>query len=175
MNRLLLSFFASLLTVTLNAQIYVGGTLGMSFSRDVATATTYIQSRNRVSVAPEIGYSFNKLFSLGASVGYNWAERAGSHHITIAPYARITFVQWAHFGLFVDALYEYSFNLQTSDVGLNTWKAGLSPGIKIPVTDKCGFTTRIAFIGWERYLKEIVFLPSLNIINSASVGFYWTL
>ena len=175
MKRLVLPFFALLLTVTLNAQVYVGGTLGMSFSRDIATATTYIQSRDHVTIAPEIGYSFNKLFSLGASVGYNWTESVGSHHITIAPYARITFVQWEHFGLFADALYEYSFNLQTSDVGLNTWKAGLAPGIKIPITEKCGFTTRIAFIGWQRYLKEIVFLPSLNIINSASVGFYWSL
>lgn len=175
MKKFIILLGTLLLAVTLNAQVYVGGNLGISFYRDVTTSSARVESKNYFSIAPEIGYAFNKYFSLGTSVLYQWNE-SGSQRFAVSPYARCTFAQWEHFGLFVDALFEYSSSY-TSPIRsrYNSWQAGLAPGFKIPITPKCGLTTRIAFLGWKKVGDEVVFFPSVNFINSATVGFYYNL
>lgn len=171
MKNLLTFAIGLLLSMTLNAQVYVGGNLGLSLSRDVRRGNLGISGTNQLSVAPEVGYTFNKYLSMGASVGYSLRE-GESYSLSVAPYFRYTFVQWEHFGLFVDALYEYTTLLQSSPSRINLWKAGLAPGIKVPITPKCGLTTRIAFIGWKSFMGQTFFYPTVNVINSASLGFY---
>ena len=172
MKRFILFVSTLQLTLTLNAQVYVGGNVGMSFYRDVTTSSARVESKDYFSIAPEIGYAFNKYFSLGTSVLYQWNE-SGSQRFAVAPYARFTFAQWEHFGLFVDALFEYSSSY-TFPIRLryNSWQTGLTPGFKIPITPKCGLTTRLAFLGWKKVVDDVVFFPSVNFINSATVGFY---
>lgn len=175
MKKFIILLGTLLLAVTLNAQVYVGGNLGLSFSRDVSTPTMSIESRNYFSVAPEVGYSFNKYFTLGTNVQYQW-NKGNTHSFSVSPFARCTFAQWEHFGLFIDALFEYrTYAVSQTGSRHNTWQAGLAPGFKIPITPKCGLTTRIAFLGWKKVGDEVVFFPSVNFINSATVGFYYNL
>ena len=143
--------------------------MGLLFSRDDSRESTAIKGANQLSVAPEVGYTFNKNLSLGASVGYGIREGESSR-ISVIPYIRCTFVQWEHFGLFVDALYEYTTTLQSSPSRVNLWKAGLAPGIKVLITPRCDLTTRIAFIGWQSFMGQTFFYPTVSMINSASLG-----
>ena len=171
MKKLFFFAVAVLLSLTLHAQVYVGGNLRLSLSRDVSTVSTAITGTNQFSIAPEVGYTFNKFLSLGASVGYGIREGESSR-ISVKPYIRCTFVQWEHLGLFVDALYEYTTTFQSSPSRINLWKAGLAPGIKVPITPRCGLTTRIAFIGWQSFMGQTFFYPTVSMINSASLGCY---
>ena len=54
---------------------------------------------------------------------------------------------------------------------------GLAPGIKIPITARCGLTSRLAFIGLHygpvSHLKY--FEAHTNILDGASVSFYYFL
>ncbi len=101
MKNLLTFAIGLLLSMTLNAQVYVGGNLGLSLSRDVRRGSLGISGTNQLSVAPEVGYTFNKYLSMGASLGYALREGESSS-LSLVPYFRYTFMQWEHFGLFVE-------------------------------------------------------------------------
>ena len=171
MKKLFIFAVAVLFSLTLHAQVYVGGNLGLSLSRDARRGSMVNTGTNQFSVAPEVGYTFNKYLSMGASVGYALREGESSS-LSLVPYFRYTFMQWEHFGLFVDGLYEYTTTFQSSPSRIILWKAGLAPGIKVPITPKCGLTTRIAFIGWKSFMGQTFFYPTVSMINSASLGFY---
>lgn len=172
MKRFLCLTLLIMCVLTAQAQGYVGGNLGFKYNRPFTTSAVIVGGNTQFSIAPEIGYSFNKYLAVGASFRFRF-ENGGVSYFSVVPYTRFTFAQWEHFGLFVDALFDYTTSLPSSSGSkVQTWDAGLAPGIKIPITSKYGLTTRFAFLGWRHIYKESFFMPTVSFINSSTVGFY---
>lgn len=108
MKKILLSaLFAATAFAGANAQMYVGGTVGLETSKAKgASAVT------NVSIAPEIGYMLTKELALGLEVSYkhsgNYSDEllpAGTYKgntFRIAPYVRYNFSAIGKFVPFID-------------------------------------------------------------------------
>lgn len=181
MKRVFLFIVTMLAAANLYAQVYVGGGLGVHIYSDLwgdnleKIPSVQISGRvNQVSVMPEIGYAFNDWLSVGTTVSFQW-RRPDANRFTVRPYIRGTLPLGEHFGLYLDA--EYSYYRYQIDKYFQGMTVGLAPGIKIPITARCGLTSRLAFIGLHygpvSHLKY--FEAHTNILDGASVSFYYFL
>ena len=70
MRKLLLSIFMlCILSVAANAQVYMGGTFGFTYRKDVNDV-----SKRDFTLVPEIGYQLNDKISTGLNLGYRHIE-----------------------------------------------------------------------------------------------------
>ena len=172
---------AILVAANLSAQVYVGGGVGVHVGTGAwgGNVRNYggnvkVTENSHVSIAPEIGYAFNDWLSMGTSVSFLW-KTPDVNQFTVTPYVRGTLPLGDHLGLFLDVLYSYCRD-KREDHSSNMM-AGLAPGIKIPITPRCGLTSRLAFIGLEYIpLTGLRFFEAhTTIMNSGSISFYYLL
>lgn len=172
---------AILAAANLSAQVYVSGGIGVRVGtsawggnlRDYG-GTVNVTENNQVSISPEIGYAFNDWLSMGTSVSFLW-KTPDVNQFTVTPYVRGTLPLGEHLGLFLDVLYSYCRD-KREDYSSNMM-TGLAPGIKIPITPRCGLTSRLAFIGLEYVpLTHLRFFEAhTTLMNSGSISFYYIL
>lgn len=94
MKKIMLSLMIALVSVCASAQVYIGGTAGISSNKigDSDSKTAY-------KLIPEIGYQFNNKWDAGIEVGIQKGDvckiaRVGdATTFTIAPYVRYTAVE----------------------------------------------------------------------------------
>lgn len=121
--------FVLIVCMPIKAQVYIGGSLGISVARDVvASSTTRYVGNNYFFVAPEVGYSFNPYLALGASAGYRLnsiADMDNRSYVSASSYIRGTFLHFEHFEMFVDALFATPGHLTphpiTNSPGISGW------------------------------------------------------
>ena len=98
MKKIVLLLLVVCATVSMNAQVYVGGTAGFwSNDKDDADETSFV-------IAPEIGYNFNEKWAIGAELGYGYGKKQGvkDDALFINPYARYTYCETGIVRLFLD-------------------------------------------------------------------------
>ena len=139
-----------------NAQVYVGGTAGINSVKVAGgdTETTF-------KVLPEVGYSLNDKWAVGASLG--WSKGNGladlkrdditagdlTQTFEVNPYVRYTFVKGNVVNVFVDGGLGYKhYNGQG-----NAWNAGFKPGVAVNV-DKFSFVAHVGFVGFKSYKEK---------------------
>ena len=143
-------FAVAMLTLTANAQIYLGGELGMWREwQDGA-------NKSSVSVLPEVGYTLSDQLAIGTVIGYryNYEKGAKVNALEVAPYLRYTFLQLDNVNLFVDGgfgfyTYKYKNAAGVSSDAQNAWEVGLKPGVAVNLTDKLSFVTHFGFLGYR--------------------------
>lgn len=140
MKKIFLTLFLAFGCISMtNAQIYVGGTFGFSYSK-LSLGEGSKQSGSSFKILPEVGYKINKYFAVGANTGYIKGYAAlGSFDpsdfkafantiistvtdITsddmlglnlsafhIAPYVRFSFFESDRFEIFVDGVFGLNF------------------------------------------------------------------
>lgn len=93
MKKILMSLAVAFVSLAANAQVYVGGNVGIASSKkgNADAVTTY-------KVLPEIGYNINENWAIGTTVGFGKGnpvsiEDESSNYVTVEPYARYTFVR----------------------------------------------------------------------------------
>ena len=72
---LFLGVLLFVLTASVNAQVYVGGTLGISAENYKTEGKSYTNSV--YSISPEIGYNINQHWAVGASLGLFYSVSGG--------------------------------------------------------------------------------------------------
>lgn len=86
-----MTLVAVAMATTMNAQWYVGGTVGYNYTKD---KNTDVKS-NTFVITPELGYNLNEKWAVGMKIGYayNKVDDAKSNEFVVNPYARYTFVK----------------------------------------------------------------------------------
>lgn len=144
MKRIVLLLFLALGVISMQAQVYVGGSFGFWYNDDVTEKTTF-------SISPEVGYHLNHKWALGVSLGLvqEKVDEAKATGFAIAPYARFSFYDQGMVRLFVDGGFGYSTISHKDADNTNGFEVGLKPGIALKLNDHFNLIGKIGFLGYR--------------------------
>jgi len=152
MKKILMTLVATAMAVSMNAQIYVGGSVGVGSvkygSHDAETTYKFV---------PEIGYNLNDDWALGVAFGYqkgtcslgngNYGQDVDTELLQLSPYVRYTAVKSKLVNVFVDG-----------GVGIGSYKdlgtqfqLGLRPGVAVNLNESISFVAHVGFIGFDSF------------------------
>ena len=152
MKKIMLSLAMALVSVCASAQVYIGGTAGISSNKigDGDSKTAY-------TLMPEIGYEFNNKWEAGLEIGIKKGEVCElspvgeSTTFTVAPYVRYTALETKLVNLFVEGTIGYS---SYSKGGGDAYEAGIKPGLAVKLSKHVEFISKIGFLGYRGYSPE---------------------
>lgn len=147
MKKIFMSLALALVSVCASAQVYVGGTMGISGNKngDGDTKVAY-------KFVPEIGYQFNKQWTAGISFGLQKgevckiAEVPESVTYTVAPYVRYNFVNSKLFDVFMEGTVGYG---RVTKVDADVFEIGVKPGVALNLSDKFSLISKVGFLGYR--------------------------
>ena len=153
MKKVLMTLAVAFVAVAANAQVYVGGNVGIASSKsgNGDNVTTY-------KVLPEVGYNINKDWAVGTTLGWGKGtpvniEGESRNYFTVQPYARYTFVHSKYVNVFVDGGFGYTHYNHAHHVlgtpSVNEWSVGLKPGVAVNLNQKLSFVAHVGFAGWK--------------------------
>ena len=152
MKKIMLSLAMALVSVCASAQVYIGGTAGISSNKigDGDSKTAY-------TLMPEIGYEFNNKWEAGLEIGIKKGEVCELHAVPeattfiVAPYVRYTAVETKLVNLFVEGTIGYG---SVSKGGGDSYEVGIKPGLAVKLTKHVEFISKIGFLGYRGYSPE---------------------
>ena len=178
MKKLLALAVVALASVSASAQFYYGGELG--FTRNATDNVT------TVTVAPEVGYTFNDHWSFGGVLDYDYIYERGidTNIFEISPYARYTYASVASDKLkfFVDGGVGFGVQKQKyQDAGF-VYHIGFRPGFSFALNDHYSLVAHIGQLGWDgatdkaagEYARKNKFTWNVFNWNDISFGFYYS-
>lgn len=149
MKKIMLSLAMALVSVCASAQVYIGGSAGIS-SNKVGDA----DSKVAYKFIPEIGYQFNNKWEAGLSVRVEKGDVCDLKQVgeattfVIAPYARYTAIETKIVNLFLEGSVGYG---SVSKGGGNYYEAGIKPGLAVKLTDHVNLISKVGFLGYRGY------------------------
>lgn len=114
MKKFVILLFVLAASLSVKAQVYVGGSLGLWHNDDA--------DRTSFTLAPEVGYELNEAWSVGATLAFTHSKtkvekiKTITNGFAFAPYARYSFFNSKIIRLFVDG---GIVNPEKPDVPLN--------------------------------------------------------
>ena len=146
MKKILMTMAAMLVTMTMSAQMYVGGEVGFSsVSYDGNSTST-------INIRPEVGYVLDDNWGLGIMIGYGQSGKGNSKltTLTVNPYARYTFAKFDRVNLFLDGGFTFT-NIDSKSAGYktNVFSVGVKPGVAVNLNDKISFVSHLGFLGYK--------------------------
>ena len=160
MKKVLLTIVAIAMATTMNAQWYVGGSVGFA-SVKVGGGN----SETVYKILPEVGYALNKNWSFGVALGYQkgayvagtsftqvvMANQGGALNtaevFSVSPYARYTFLK----GKLVDIFCDAGLDFASIKDGGTLFGFGARPGLAVKATEKLSFVTHVGFLGFNSF------------------------
>ena len=100
MKKFVILLFVLAASLSVKAQVYVGGSLGLWHNDDA--------DRTSFTLAPEVGYELNEAWSVGATLAFTHSKtkvekiKTITNGFAFAPYARYSFFNSKIIRLFVD-------------------------------------------------------------------------
>jgi len=156
MKKFLMTIAAAFVAVSMNAQLYLGGSLGFgSWSTQKLLGD---KSEAVFSILPEIGYNLNDQWAIGTVIGYqnnkfnnvvniDGVNVAGHEAaFTFNPYARFTYLKAGSVNLFIDGGVDFSSATKGDCTYLGF---GFKPGVAINLNDKFSFVSHLGFVGYQ--------------------------
>ena len=178
MKKLLLLAVLAMASLTASAQFYFGGQVGVS--RNATDNTT------SVIIAPEVGYSFNDVWSFGGVLDYEYQyyNKINLNVFEISPYARFKFASVANDNLkfFVDGGVGFGVQKVTDyDAGF-VYHIGFRPGMSYSFNDHWSIVAHLGQLGWEgatdkatgAYGRKNQFTWNIFNWNDLMFGFYYS-
>ena len=140
MKKLLLFVVIAFVSFCANAQFYLGGTAGISVNTVDRYATT------SAVICPELGYKFNQIWAVGASIDAGYSNERGGYGIKgFAPYARAIFAHVQSVSFFADAALPY-YTLISDGDSESMFSIGLRPGFLVNLTDSLQLQARATIV-----------------------------
>lgn len=142
MKKILMTMFAAIVAVGVNAQVYVGGGVGFS------TVDNGDNDYSSFKFLPEVGYSFNDEWAAGVVLGWEGVNKGGKKTWSFNPYARYTFLKGKMVDAFLDGSigYAHSYN---AGLDVDALSVGIKPGIAVRLNNRLSAVTHIGFIGYN--------------------------
>ena len=156
---------------TMNAQLYVGGTLGFTsekITNEVSaggTTTTSDTNNTTFNFGPEVGYKLNDKMAVGMYLGFTsrtnepaaapgTTVKNTNNRFEIKPYFRYTIVNFGKVGLFADGEIGFFTGTQknetsaggtttTREVKNNGFHIAVVPGVAFQASDKVSFVAKL--------------------------------
>jgi long-subunit fatty acid transport protein len=147
-KKIVLLLFVVCATMSVSAQVYVGGTAGLwRNNKDDLGLTVF-------SVAPEVGYNLDEKWAIGAELGYGYAkvqsQKFNANVLHFSPYARYTCYEAGIVRLFLDGgLGIASVKVNGVSDRENGFEIGVKPGVAIKLTDKFSLIAKVGFLGYR--------------------------
>ena len=143
MKKIFMTMAAMVVAMSASAQVYLGGTVGFGGVKQGKA-----DSKMFYKFVPEIGYSFNKHWDAGISIGYQGVED-GNNTFEVAPYARYTFCNTKLVDLFIEGTIGYG-HVGGNGADADMFEIGLKPGLKLNLSDHVSFITKVGFLGYQK-------------------------
>lgn len=146
MKKIILAAVMAVVACVANAQLYVGGELGVW--RNDGTETT------TAKILPEIGYNLNNQWAVGATLGWEHAHTHGINNnmFEFLPYARYTFFRSGIVGIFCDGTVGFGAGKTSWDGGHSDtawiWRIGFRPGVSLKCSDRFSVVAHIGMLGF---------------------------
>ena len=136
MKKIMMTLAAVCVAATMNAQTWVGGSLGFSTKHTNGNET----STKEFSISPEIGYNLDENLAVAVELRYthkNPAAGTNENSYSIRPYARYTFLKAGNFSVFADGGLNYTTtHQQGADNNDNTLGVFVAPGLGYALSEK---------------------------------------
>lgn len=150
MKKLFILLVLATVTTVIRAQVYLGGTIGVavehaSYDGESSTSTAF-------ALTPEVGYSFNKTWAVGTTVGvqYQSISDVDVTTISVLPYVRATFAHAGAFDFFGE--FALGYGHQSSDgYGADGFIAGIRPGFVAHLNDKFALVAKTTLLKYNHF------------------------
>ena len=156
MKKIFAVALVAMMTMTANAQVYVGGGIGFETTSYDGSSETFFK------IMPEVGYNINDNWAVGIVIGYGEyrtkldskleLDNTKIKAFEVSPYARYTFAKFDKINLFVDGGVDYT-HADADGHKNNTFGVGLKPGVAVNLNDKLSFVAHAGFLGYQ-YSKD---------------------
>ena len=191
MKKVMLMVAFMVAAVAASAQVYIGGSLGVSSNKDYyADGDVEPDATVNFHFTPEIGYNLDENWAVGLGLTFDFTKNPVDEDgdkvrgidpkyfgFEIAPYARWTFARWNKVSLFLEGGLAYGFDKMKWDeeVGNKTvteenkksyFKIGVKPGLRVDLTDHFAVMTRLGWLGYVCTMPD-----GDNMNNGQSFGF----
>jgi hypothetical protein len=146
MKKIVLVALLILASISASAQVYVGGEIGLWVNNHNSAKSTVF------SVAPEVGYNFNKKWAMGAALEYSYEKEGGisANAFAIAPYARYSYYEKGMVRLFVDGGFGVSNVSYKNGGDVTGGQVGFQPGIALELNHHFSLVAKCGFLGWRQ-------------------------
>ena len=166
MKKIMMTLAAVAVAATMNAQVYVGGSVGFESSSCDGNSETYFK------IMPEIGYNLNEDWAVGIVLGYGESrDKTKNGNVTVTtdkekaftinPYARYTFAKFDKVNLFVDGSVSYT-HYDNNGTKANEFGIGLKPGVAVNLNDKLSFVAHAGFLGYNNFKLDVDGAKAVN-------------
>lgn len=160
MKKIMMTLAAVCVAATMNAQVYVGGTLGLGFENKLTDKDGKDATGMFFQIKPELGYNLDDKSSVGIVLGFgvtnngnkitiNGANPFAGHktdksaiQFQVAPYYRYKFLQFDKIDLFVDAMVALQYT-KMDEWNNTTFGIGVRPGVAFNANDKISFVAKL--------------------------------
>lgn len=144
MKKIFLVAVIAVMSLTANAQVYLGGAIGAWRDFDA--------NETSIGLLPEVGYTLNDNWAIGTVIGWNYHYNDGGKYngLEVAPYARYTFLKFDNVNLFLDGGFGFYTGKVKGFDAINEWEVGVKPGVAVNLTDKLSFVTHLGFLGYRK-------------------------
>ena len=184
MKKILMTMVAAFAAVSMNAQVYVGGSLGFASYDDGNTSKTSFK------LLPEVGYVLDEDMAVGITFGYEQGNvsngvdsKIGStdypQTFSIAPYFRYNFTKMGPVTVFADGELMYASTKAADGAKKdNTFGVGIKPGIAVALGDKLSFVSHLGYLGYNQTKHDVDGAKArssfgLDLANGLTFGLYY--
>ena len=173
MKKMTLLLFVACVTLSANAQLYVGGSTSLWVGSDDTS----------ISLTPEVGCVLNDYWAIGTEIGFAHRSQTINSHLggydiktnsfVLAPYARFTYLKLGKVGLFVDGGLDYKMQKQKDVDATHGVRIGLKPGVALSLTDRLSLVAKFGFLGFAHDYNMVGNSGGFSFTgNDLSFGFY---
>ena len=141
MKKIFMTLAAAVMAVTMNAQVYVGGGVG------VANTDNGTNDYTTFKFVPEVGYVFNEDWAAGIAFGWQGANKGNAKEWTINPYVRYTLFNGKIVDAFLDGSIGYG-HLYNAGYDTDELSIGIKPGVAVKLNNRLSLVTHIGFVGY---------------------------
>ncbi|MBQ0102652.1 MAG: outer membrane beta-barrel protein [Prevotellaceae bacterium] len=176
MKKIILSALVAVCAMTVNAQVWVGGSLGF----DVKDYEGSDESQSTISLKPEVGYTLNDNWDVAVALGFTSISNAGGvkdknlTEFTINPYARYTFAKAGIASFFVDGGISYGSVKPKGGDAQSTFTILVRPGVKVALSEKIGLVSHLGSLGYKT-VEDSYNEFGLGVDNMVDFGIYFGL
>ena len=159
MKKIMMTLAALAVAATMNAQGYIGGSLGLDFQNKLVDKDGKDATGMFFQIKPEVGYNLDDKSSVGIVLGFgvtnngskmsfNGVNFAGlktdksAIQFQVAPYYRYKFVQFDKVDLFIDAMVAFQYT-KYDEWNNTTFGIGVRPGVAFNASDKISFVAKL--------------------------------
>lgn len=180
MKKIIVAAVAALACISIDAQLWVGGSLGFTTDKDEANADNVRETD--IEFEPVVGYAINDQLEVGAGLELNTTKNFLNekdhkyNSFGICPFVRYKFLESGKLSFHLQGnigYYRSHYDLPEEDRTYETFEIGVSPLVKYSVTEHISLVSSFGWLGFYKAKDQYSELE-LNLDSALSFGIYYS-